>query len=208
MESELKWLDWAKRLQAIAQNGLTFARTPFDTERYQAVRRIAAEMISEGSGADVARIEGLLSGEEGYQTPKVDLRCVAFRDDTLLLVKEWTDHCWTLPGGWADVTESPAEGVIREAYEESGFETRAVKLLAVYDRSKHPHVPPFIHHVYKLFFLCEITGGEVRRSNETLDVAFFARNEIPDLSLTRVVPSQIERFWEHREHPEWPTDFD
>jgi ADP-ribose pyrophosphatase YjhB (NUDIX family) len=208
VESEPKWIDWAKRLQAIAQNGLTYTENHFDVERYQAVQQVAAEMIAEGSGKELQQVLDLLSGEEGYATPKVDVRGIVFRDDELLLVKEWSDKRWTPPGGWADVSESPRESVVREVYEESGFRTRVVKLLAVYDRSKHPHYPPFIHHVYKMFFLCEITGGTAQPSAETLDVGFFPRHEIPDLSISRVTPLQIERFFEHHEHPEWPTDLD
>lgn len=203
-----QWLEWAKRLQAIAQNGLTFARDPFDVQRYEAVRHIAAEIIATGSETDMRRVLDLLASEVGYATPKVDVRGVVFHDETLLLVKERADHCWTLPGGWADIGESPSESEVREVYEESGYQTRAVKLLAVYDRSKHPHTPPYPHHVYKLFFLCELTGGAAAASVETNEVAFFREYELPQLSLARVTPAQVARLFAHRLHPEWPTDFD
>jgi ADP-ribose pyrophosphatase YjhB (NUDIX family) len=208
METESQWIGWARRLQAISQNGLTFAQNPYDIERYQAVRQIAAEMMASGSGTDLEQVLEWLSSETGYATPKVDVRGAIFRDDTVLLVRERSDNRWTLPGGWADVGESPSESVVREVYEESGFQTMAVKLLAVYDRSKHPHYPPFPYHVYKMFFLCDITGGEAKGSTETTEVAFFRRNEIPELSTSRVTPAQIERLFEHQAHPEWRTDFD
>jgi ADP-ribose pyrophosphatase YjhB (NUDIX family) len=203
-----QWLQWAKRLQAIAQNGLTFADDHFDVERYEAVRRIAAEMMAAGSGTDVDRVLDLFSGEVGYATPKVDVRGVVFRDGRVLLVRERSDGGWTLPGGWADLYESPAESVAREVYEESGYETRVVKLLAVLDRNKHPHVPPFPYHVYKMYFLCEISGGEAAGSVETSEVEFFPEDGLPELSLSRVTPSQLKRMFEHARHPEWPTDFD
>jgi len=114
------WLEWAKRLQAIAQNGLTFAQDPYDIERYQAIRQIAAEMLAESSGLELTAILGLLEQETGYATPKVDVRGVVFREDKLLLVRERSDGRWTLPGGWADVCASPAENVVREVQEESG----------------------------------------------------------------------------------------
>ena len=131
-----------------------------------------------------------------------------FHNDALLLVRERSDSRWTLPGGWADVGEAPSECVVREVFEESGFQVRVKKLLAVYDRSKHPHEPPFPFHVYKLFFECEISGGEATRSNETDEVGFFTRDVIPPLSLTRVTPEQIDRVFAHHQHPEWSTDFD
>ena len=202
-----KWLDWASGLQAIAQNGLLYAQNHFDIERYQAIRQVAAEMVAAGSAAEIERITELFSGEEGYATPKVDVRGVLFRDGKVLLVQEWSDGGWTLPGGWADIGASPSENVVREIREETGFEARAVKLLAVYDRNKHPHTP-FVHHVYKMFFLCEIVGGQAATSAETLAVGFFGPDEIPPLSVQRVTAGQIERFFEHVRHPEWPTDFD
>ncbi len=208
MESKLQWLEWSKRLQAIAQNGLTFARDPYDIERYQAVRQIAAEMLAPGSGLTPAVIVGLLEKETGYATPKVDVRGVVFREDKLLLVRERSDGQWTLPGGWADVCASPAENVVREIHEESGFLTRAVKILAVFDRSLHPHEPPFAFHVYKMFILCVLTGGEATVSSETDSVGFFAESEIPGLSNTRVTLAQIHRMFEHHRNPGLPTDFD
>jgi ADP-ribose pyrophosphatase YjhB (NUDIX family) len=205
---EPNWIEWAKRLQAIAQNGLTFAETSFDVERYAAVRQIAAEMIAAGSNVEFQRVLDLLSDDVGYATPKVDVRAVIFRDDALLLVKERDEGRWTLPGGWADVGESPRENVVREVAEESGYQVRATKLLAVYDRSLHAHEPPFPFHVYKLFFQCEIVGGAAETRFETSAVAFFRADSLPPLSLTRVTPAQIDRMFEHRRHPDWPADFD
>ena len=203
-----RWLDWSKRLQAIAQSGLTYAHDPFDLERYKALRQMAAEMLAEGSGLEPAVILGLLEKETGYATPKVDVRGVVFRDDKLLLVREQSDGKWTLPGGWAEVCASPAENVVREVYEESGFVTRATKILAVFDRSKHPHEPPFAFHVYKLFLLCSILGGTETVSLETDSVGFFGEQEIPELSITRVTPAQVSRMFEHHRDPDLPADFD
>jgi ADP-ribose pyrophosphatase YjhB (NUDIX family) len=206
---EPQWLRWARQLQAIAQNGLAYAQNDYDVERFEAVRQVAAEMMADGSGTDLSRVLDLFSGEVGYATPKVDVRGVVFRGDALLLVKELVDDGrWTLPGGWADPNESPGEAVVREVFEESGFQTRAVKLLAVYDRSKHPHVPPYPYHIYKLFLRCELIGGAAADSGETSGAAFFRQDEIPELSISRVTPGQIARLFEHRLHPEWPTDFD
>ena len=201
------WLKWARQLQAIAQSGLTYTRNPFETERYKQVREIAVEMMVAHSDLETNKVRDLFASETGYATPKTDVRGVVFRDDKILLVKELRDGRWTLPGGWADVGDSPAGATVREVFEESGYRTRAVKLLACYDRNKHGH-PPSGFHIYKLFFQCELVGGEPADSHETGGAAFFHENEIPDLSLPRVTPVQIARFFEHYRHPEWPTDFD
>ena len=202
------WLTWAKGLQALAQNGLTFAQSGFDVERYEKVRRIAAEMMAAGSDQRPESIDALFADQAGYATPKVDVRGAAFRDGQVLLVREIGDGGWTLPGGWADVNESPREAIVKEVREESGFEVEVTKLAAVYDRRLHPHHPPMPFHVYKLFFCCRITGGEPTPSIETSEVGFFALDDLPTLSIARVVPEQIRRMAEHWEKPGLPTDFD
>lgn len=209
MNTTPQWLAWAKTLQAVAQNGLTFAKDPFDRERYEEVRRVAAEMLAAGSGVAPEKILTLLEQEVGYCTPKVDVRAAVFDGGgRLLLVRERSDGLWSLPGGWADPNQSAAECVVREVREESGFEVRATKLLAVFDRERHPHVPPFASHIYKLFFKCEITGGTAAETLETDGCAFFAEGGIPPLSLTRITPGQVARLFEHYRNPELPADFD
>lgn len=211
------WLEWAQRLQAIAQTGLTFTENPFKVERYERVREIAAEMVAAQSEWAAQPILDLFADQAGYATPKVDVRGVLFdADGRLLLVQERRDGGWTLPGGWADVNDSPAKATEREIFEKSGYRARAVKLLACYDRNRHDHprarspgAPAF--HIYKrqpLFFLCELEGGTPITSIETSDLGFFSEDEIPPLSLPRTTPAQIARFFEHYRHPEWATDFD
>ncbi len=205
---EANWLTWAKRLQAISQIGLTYVQNDFDKERYQAIGEIALEILAEGAQADIQKLRDLFIPETGYVTPKVDIRGVVFQNDLILLVKDRGNGLWTLPGGWADVCETPAEGVVREIAEESGFKTRVLKLLAVYDRDKHIQRPSSLYHIYKLFFHCELIGGEAKTSIETSEVGFFPEHAIPPLSTGRVTLWQIQRMFEHVRHPEWPTDYD
>src|SRR5512141_153376 len=79
------WIDWAKRLQAIAQTGLTYADSPYDVERYEAVRRIAAEMAANRSEVELPRVLDLFSSDTGYATPKVDVRAAIFHNGSILL---------------------------------------------------------------------------------------------------------------------------
>lgn len=202
-----QWLRWAKELQTMAQTGLTYTKDPYDITRYESIKHIAFEMMAMGAQMDLDHIRDLFQAEQGHATPKVDVRAAIFQNNTILLVKERSDGAWTLPGGWADVGESPREAVVREVLEESGYQVQATRLLAVYDRDKHPH-PPLAYYVYKLIFACEIVGGSPSSSAETEEVAFFARKALPPLSLTRVLPAQIERFFELHNQPIPETDFD
>ncbi len=206
--TEPAWLIWARALQAIAQNGLTFANDRFDIERYEQIRHVAAEMLAAGSGEPTPRILELFRQQTGYVTPRVDVRGAVFRDGGILLVRERKDDRWSLPGGWADVNLPAAANLEREIVEESGYTARAVKLAAVWDRSRHGHLPPHPFHVYKLFFVCQLTGGEPRTSHETSAVDFFAEDALPDLSVARVTTAQIRRMFEHWRNPGLPTDFD
>jgi ADP-ribose pyrophosphatase YjhB (NUDIX family) len=207
---EPRWLLWAREMQALAQTGLAFTRDEYDRERYQRLRALAAEMMAEHAGATLPEIEILFTQQSGYATPKLGVRGAVFRDDRILLVRETADqHRWTLPGGWADVNESPAEAVAREVREEAGIEVHPYKLAAVWDRARHPHgvVGPF--HVWRLFFLCEYIGGELQTGPETSEVAFFAEHELPtELSTRRVLLPQLTRMFEHMRRPELPTEFD
>jgi ADP-ribose pyrophosphatase YjhB (NUDIX family) len=203
-------LSWTKRLQAIAQTGLTYAKDEYDIERYRNVRQVAAEMLAAKiSGVSATQLVDLFARDIGYATPKVDVRAAVFTDKGLLLVRERSDGAWTLPGGWADVGDSPSLAAVREVKEESGYDVVARKLVAVYDRDheRHGH-PPMPYHVYKLFFLCETVGGVAKAGIETDAVSFFAENRIPPLSLARVTPEQITHLFGHHRHPEWPTSFD
>jgi ADP-ribose pyrophosphatase YjhB (NUDIX family) len=207
---EPAWLVWARELQAIAQTGLAFATSPFDRERYTAIRSIAARMMAAHSDTTVAHVERLFADQTGYATPKVDVRGAVIQDGRILLVREIEDSGrWTMPGGWADVNQSPSECVIREVREESGFEISVRKLAAVYDRARQGHTPPHPFNVYRLFFICDIVGGVAKAGLETSEVAFFSENEIPaDLSVARVLPHQIRRMFEHARDKDLPTDFD
>lgn len=203
-----KWLEWAKSLQAIAQNGLEYAANEFDIERYKSVMEIAAEILSEHSLVKKEVIKDLFSEQAGYATPRVDVRGIVFKDDKILMVKEKSDGRWTLPGGWADPNEPPSTAVEREVFEESGFIVKASRVLAVYDRDKQGHYPPHPFHVYKLFFLCELQGGKETLSIETSGVEFFSEEEIPELSPARVTIKQIKKFFSKYHTSEWTTEFD
>jgi ADP-ribose pyrophosphatase YjhB (NUDIX family) len=202
-----KWLQWAKILQSIAQNGLTYAHDPYDRERYTQLQRVAVEIMSSYSGADFPQVLDLFQREQGYATPKVDVRAAVFRNNEILMVLEPQDGCWSLPGGWADVGEPPSQVAVREILEESGYRTRAVRLLAIYDRDQRNH-PPLPFHVYKVFFLCELLDENPKPGIECAEAAFFPEGKLPELSLTRVTEAEVARMFEHLHDPLLPADFD
>lgn len=204
---EPKWLDWAKQLQSIAQAGLTYSKDVFDLERFEEIRKISVEILEKHTGLEKGLIADLFANETGYATPKVDIRAVVFRDDKILMVRENHDGKWSLPGGWADIGFTPGEVAVKEVKEESGFDVKTVKLLAVTDYKRHPH-PPSPYHVYKMFIQCEIVGGQAAEGVETSDVGFFGANELPPLSIPRNTKEQIELAFSFLKNPDQPVYFD
>jgi ADP-ribose pyrophosphatase YjhB (NUDIX family) len=204
---EPKWLEWAKQIQAIAQTGLAYGRDIYDIERFEALRRLSVEIMANYTSAGTEEIQLAFASDSGYATPKVDVRGVIFREGRILLVRERSDGAWCLPGGWADVGLSPSECVLKEIREETGYEARTLRLLAVMDKLRHDH-PPAPHHIYKLFFRCEITGGEASGGVETSEVRFFGEDELPPLSIDRNTESQLHMMFQFERHPDMPVYYD
>lgn len=204
-----------RRLLALSRTGLHFAGAQyrgdpngaFDRERYEEVGKIAAELLAMQSDVPLEQLMTAWRADDGYITPKIDVRGAVFRDEKILLVRERSDGKWTLPGGWADLNETPTQAVEKEILQESGFVAKTVKLAGVYDRNLR-NLPPSIFHCWKLFFLCEIVSGEARISDETDAVEFFELDRLPPLSQGRTVAWQIERMYAHRVDQTLPTEFD
>ena len=200
-------VDLARRLFALSQTGLHFTLQEYDRERYREIAEIGAQLLANESQHQAADLRATWFVEDGYATPKIDARGAIFRGDRVLLVRETIDGKWTMPGGWADVNDSPSFAVEKEIEQESGFTAKAVKLAALYDRNKHEH-PPYLFHAWKAFFICEITGGEPRLSHETDGVDFFELDDLPELSTGRTTAAQIRRMYVHHVQRELPTEFD
>lgn len=199
-----------RELQSLAQAGLTYTRDPYDRERYGRLLALTAELLASATGQEVGEVHGLLRIEQGYLTPKVDVRAVVLNTSgEVLLTRERVDGLWSLPGGWADPGDSPREVAVREVLEETGREVRATRLLALLDKGKHAH-PPDLWTVYKVFVACKLLDdpGAHPENTETLDSGWFEVNALPPLSLGRNLPEQVARMVELARHPELGVDLD
>jgi ADP-ribose pyrophosphatase YjhB (NUDIX family) len=204
------WLIWAREIQAVAQTGLAFSKDPYDQQRFVTLRRLCATIMAKHTGTDLHRIEALFDAETGYATPKIGVRGAVFdAEERILMVREVVDeNRWTLPGGWADVNQTPAQSVVREVFEESGYHVRPVKLAAVWDRARQAQAPT-LFSVVRISFVCVAEGGSPTTSQETSEVGWFAESEIPtDLSFRRTSPHQISRMFAHWRDPGLATEFD
>ncbi|UNK16830.1 NUDIX hydrolase [Paenibacillus sp. N3/727] len=202
-----KWLEWAKEIQAISQAGLAYSKDVYDKERFEQLRELSVSILHEYTDMKHEKIRTLFASDTGYPTPKVDVRGVVFQEGEILLVKERLDGVWALPGGWADIGLSAKEVVVKEIKEESGYDARPVRLLAVLDKKFHNH-PPASQHVYKMFIQCELTGGEAAGGVETSEVGFFSENNLPELSLERNSKEQLQQMFEYLRNPAKDVWFD
>jgi len=178
-----QWLLWARKLEAVSQNGLRTpygSRDPIDLERYKEVQQIAAEIVEHHSDLPTEKLIGLFEGQSGYTTPKVSVRAAIFDGPNILLVREIHSGLWTTPGGYAEVNETPSEAVEREVLEESGYEVKARRLLAVRNRMRLPDESIRFFNFYILYFDCEPTGKVQEPSPlETSEAAFHPLDDLP-----------------------------
>lgn len=202
-----QWIEFAIRIQSIAQAGLQYGRDKYDRERYEELRKISAEMLSAKTDIPVNKIQDLFCGETGYQTPKVDTRAAVFLDGKILLVHE-NNGTWALPGGWCDVDQSVASNCVKEVREETGFKVTAERLIAVQDWRRH-NVTNYAYGVVKFFVLCRYEGGEFENNIETTGIGLFEKDAIPEnLAVEKCTREQILMCFEALENPGMPTIFD
>jgi ADP-ribose pyrophosphatase YjhB (NUDIX family) len=204
---KLHWLNWAQEVQALAQTGLAFSLSHYDTQRYQRLMEIAAEIVEKHSRLHREEVMQTFMVQPGYATVKVDVRGAVIREGKILLVQECSDERWCLPGGWADVGEVPSEMVEREVREESGLIVKAKKIIALFDANRSGRPLDFFH-AYKIIFLCEHISGKLRASEETMDVGFFNFDRLPVLSENRTNNKHLKEIQDHLNDPERPVYFD
>ncbi len=201
------WLRWAREIQAISQIGLLFSKNHHEEKNFSRLQEIAAEMLEKHSNQELDQIRKMFQDQKGYATVKVDVRGAIVQDNKILLVQERSDGLWCLPGGWADVGETPSEMVAREIWEESGFQAEPQRLTGVYDANRGPE-PLSFFHAYKLVFLCSIVSGYARPSPETSAVDFFAFDQVPALSVPRTTQRHLDDIQTYLQNPELPAVFD
>jgi len=199
------WINWVMELQSIAQAGLHYSKDIFDIERFERIREITAEIMSNASGLPVGIVKDLFCNEEGYQTPKLDTRAAIFRDGKILLVKEKAK--WSLPGGWVDINESIKSNTIKEVKEESGLEVIPKRLIAVQDRNKHNR-PQYAYGICKIFVQCDIVSGTFAPNIETSESNFFSLDELPELANEKNTIEQIHMCFMAYKDNNWRVQFD
>lgn len=197
-----------KRIQALAEIGLNYAENTFDRERYEELQEISLQMLTQITEVPVEKIKPLILEEDGYKTPKVDVRAVVFNEkNQILLIQEKMDGKWAMPGGWSDISYSPSEVAEKECFEEAGIKVKAVKLLALLDKQKQ-NMPPAFEYVYKIYLLCKKLDDNISVGTETSDVGWFDEHNLPELSTPRNTREQLKMMFEFQNGERTEPTFD
>ena len=192
----MKTSDFVKYLQrmiAITDTGLTFTKDPFDRERYEDLRVLLSEMLEQASDLDADEVAELLKPTSAYATPLMDVRAWIVEDEKICLVRGQGENDWALPGGFGEVGYSPTENILKEIEEETGFEAKVERLLAVFDTNRFQLQSK---QYAKFVFECKLLDGQFQENQEIADLQFFAIDQLPNLSEKRITKEQIEILWQ------------
>lgn len=174
----------ADELRALAQNGLHYSHDHYDVDRYERVRALAARTLSVVDNRTIADIETQFRGQLGIRTPLATADAAIFDSEGRLLLTRRSD-CgqWCMPGGAADVGESPSEAAVRETLEETKLQVAPTRLLGLYDNRRIDPGAPV--QTFCSVFEAEVTGGSMAVTLETTDIAWFNVEQARQLSLFR-----------------------
>ena len=192
----MKTSDFVKYLQrmiALTDTGLTFTKDPFDRERYEDLRSLLSEMLNQESDLDAEEVAEVLKPTSAYVTPLMDVRAWIIEDEKICLVRGQGENDWALPGGFGEVGYSPTENILKEIEEETGFEAKVERLLAVFDTNRFQLQSK---QYAKFVFECKLLDGQFQENQEIADLQFFAIDQLPALSEKRITKEQIELLWQ------------
>ena len=174
---------WADKLRDMAATGLRYAPTIYDSERYEALQHMAAELAAFTTGELPEAFEPLHAPAMAHITPfSVGDGAVIDDEGRVLLIRRSDNHQWALPGGAMEVGETAAHGVLREILEESGVYAEPVALIGLFD------VPPregvTRHHLYSALFLCRPVADKPpeapSHAHESIDQGWFHPHSLPE----------------------------
>jgi len=181
-----------KRLLSIAEAGLYYGKDVYDKERYQEIKELALHLMSTVVDQDAAALTLLTEKNEGYPTPKVDVRALIQKGEKILLVEDSLTKEWSLPGGYAEIGLTPRENIKKEVLEETGLLVEVKELRAIFDTNLRQDIPQVFQY-YKLVFECEVLAGDFIKNSETSNSDYFALTELPKLSIKRTTKEQLEQ---------------
>lgn len=127
-----------------------------------------------------------------FVDPKVAAAVLIQKDGRVLLVRRANEPfrgAWTLPAGFINGGEDPAEAAVRECLEETGLHVRVTGVLEIVSGREHPRGADFI-----IVYHADVIGGELRPDDDVDAVEWFGRGELPTLAF-RATRKVLQSFY-------------
>lgn len=174
---------WADKLRDLSAMGLRFSNDQYARERYSTIQDMAMAMLAFATNESLEHIEPLRATIFSRPTPFATGDAAVIDDaGQILLVQRADNKMWAMPGGVLEVGETPAEGVVRETFEETGVRCKAIALVGVFDSRLCGTISR--HHLYQFIFLCQPDNkakvSAPRYANEVLDTGWYTETDLPD----------------------------
>ncbi|MBZ9686541.1 NUDIX hydrolase N-terminal domain-containing protein [Clostridium estertheticum] len=179
MKQDKYILDMLDEIRAIGQLGLCFCKDEYDKQRYNRLMELACEGYSRICKESQDIILDRFKKELGYITPRIGVNGIVLDEDfNVLLERRSDDELWGVPGGWAEIGETPEASIKRELFEETGYEVEVENIIDIFTRLPGDFGQP--HTSYHILFLCKIKGGNLKLSTESIDVGFHNIKDIKE----------------------------
>jgi 8-oxo-dGTP diphosphatase len=174
------YYDFLLKIQSIAKIGLVYSKDPYALTNYQEINDLSTKMLEEFM--DVKFDRPNYFERNIYPTPNVSVRTIIFNEDRtkVLLVREANLQAYSLPGGWADLYDSPSKTAKNECLQEAGAEIEIVRLVGITDRTpfkQNTSIPEYV-----VIFEAKIKELHAEHEYETDDVGFFDIDNLPLIS--------------------------
>ena len=172
--------DFIIKVQSIAKIGLKYSKDPYAISNYTELNNLSIKFLEEFMEVKFDRPN--FFERDIYPTPNISVRTVILNKDRskVIMVREASTHTHSLPGGWADLYDSPSDTARNECQQEAGADIEIVRLVGVLNRT--PFKSPTSIPEYVVIFEAKLVGDLHEHEYETDDVGWFKIDELPELS--------------------------
>ncbi len=172
--------DFLVKIQSISKIGLIYSKDPYALTNYQEINDLSTKMLEDFMNVKFDRPNYF--ERDIYPTPNVSVRTLIFNEDKtkILMVREAASGEYSLPGGWADLYDSPSTTAKNECIQEAGAEIEIIRLVGITDRTpfkRSGSVPEYV-----VVFEAKIKELHKEHEYETDDVQFFGIDNLPTIS--------------------------
>ena len=182
--------DFVLKIQSIAKIGLIYSKDPYAITNYQEINDLSLKFLEEFLEVKFDRPNYFQ--RDIYPTPNVSVRTVILNKERnkVLMVREASLHAYSLPGGWADLYDSPSKTARNECKQEAGAEIEIVRLVGIMNRT--PFKSPTSVPEYVVIFEAKLVGDLHEHEYETDDVGWYPIDNLPPLC-KKVTPQEVQR---------------